>query len=108
KIEDSGDAIVCKLVSSKQTFVHRKLWSALASIGISNEPWQIQGLATTAKQLLKTISKTGEVRTDEVSLEQAADRKSVQAAVRELERRLLVCSEEVHTESGAHAKVLTT
>ena len=46
------------------------------------------------------------MRTDALRREHPSSAQELGAAARELERRLLVYAEEVHTESGAHAKQL--
>ena len=89
------DVLVCKLVSGKVTFVDRRLWPAVVAVGTAREPWQMSKLSRAARSLLAQVTREGRV---EVSGE----------AVRELERILLIYSEQVHTESGAHAKVLET
>lgn len=92
-LADHPDVLATKLVSGKVTFVHGKLWPALLAAATSREPWQTRGLSSAARALLARVTKEG--------LLQAAGK-----AARELESRLLVHSEQVHTESGAHAKCL--
>src|SRR5712692_6736430 len=87
------DAIAIPLVAGKMTFVHRRLWPALLAVARARDPWQTSRLSAPARALLKRLGASGEL--------QASG-----AAVRELERRLLVKSREVHTESGAHAKII--
>jgi hypothetical protein len=88
------DATTAKLILGKVTYVHRALFPALAAIGDSREPWQMEGLTRSAQALLREVDASGELRA------KRAD------AARELEQRLLVHAEEVHTERGAHAKQL--
>jgi hypothetical protein len=47
------------------------------------------------------VEKEGEVRTDKMKIA-----KGVGEATRELERRLLIYTEEIHTERGFHAKTM--
>jgi hypothetical protein len=55
------------------------------------------------------VETDGDLRTDHVFVpREVMARTRVADAARELERRLLVHAAEVHTESGAHAKVLQT
>jgi len=61
-----------------------------------------------AKWLLDEVSASGELRLDLVSPPSEVPRKALLEAARELERRLLVHGTEMHTESGAHARVLET
>ena len=103
KLSENPDAIVSKLVSGKVTWVHRRLWPALIAIGAARERWQKAGLTEEARALLSMVSKQGELTTDQAFC-RAHKLKSAGAAIRELEKRLLVYAEEIHTDSGAHAK----
>ncbi|MBI3698253.1 MAG: hypothetical protein HY238_25875 [Acidobacteria bacterium] len=87
------DVLVCKLVSGKVTFVDRKLWPAVVAVGTGREPWQMSGLSRAARSLLDRVTREGRVETSG-------------EAARELERVLLIYSEQIHTEGGAHAKIL--
>ena len=110
KLEDHPDVLVTKLVSGKVTFVHRDLWPEIVTIGSAQEPWQMKGLPASARELLKTAEKSGVLRTDQIgrptSPKKVKDRPG--DAARELERKLLIHAEQIHTESGAHAKMLET
>ncbi len=89
---DHTDVFSARLVNDKVTFVHRPLWRALAGTGAEGASWQRDGLPAAAKALLVRVAAEGEVSASG-------------EAVRALEKRLLVASEQVHTASGAHAKV---
>ncbi len=99
----SGGSLTVRLVSGKVTFVHRRLWADLLGVCTSGEDWQSKGLSKDARSLLRTVEEKGEVRTD---LTRWRKKASIGDAARELERRLLVHSEEIHTEKGSHAKIL--
>jgi len=92
-LEHDADALVVPLVGGKVTFVHRDLWPALLAVALAREPWQTRGLSAPARRLLTTLNKSGDV-------EASGD------PARDLERRLLACGHEVHTERGLHAKHL--
>src|SRR6266446_3426074 len=100
------DVLVAKLVSGKITFVHRSLWPALVQIACSRDAWQLDNISGLAKSLLSKVTQDGVVRTDLLNEFEAAKPKELGQAVRELENRLLVYSGQIHTESGAHARVL--
>lgn len=102
QLEHRDDVLRCKLLDGKITFVSRALWPALAAIGRSRERWQTRGLSPGARALLRRIEREGGVRTDQLP----RTRHKPGAAARELETRLLVHSDEFHTETGAHAKRL--
>lgn len=108
ELSDRRDVVVTKLLSGKVTFVHRRLWPALLSVGTGREPWQLRGLSESALSVRRIVSKMGTVRTDKIPTRHLPGKGSLGEGVRELERRLLVHAEEVHTESGAHAKILET
>lgn len=95
KLAAHPDVLVCKLVSGKVTYVHRRLWPALLGVARARERWQLNGLSREARTFLARVD-------DQGRLETTGD------AARELENALLVYGEEFHTEGGAHAKVLET
>ena len=93
-LEDHADVLIVKLISEKVTFVHRELWGHVYSIGVAREDWQLRELTPSAKQLLKAVDTKGSLQTNKLASE--------------LERRLLVHGYQVHTDLGAHAKVIET
>jgi hypothetical protein len=107
-LEDHPDALRTKLLDGKVTYVHRKLWPALLGVALGHEAWQSHGLAVAAQWLLDEVSANGELRLDLVSPPPEIPRKALLDAARDLERRLLVHATEMHTERGAHARVLET
>ena len=107
QLVDHGDVLVTKLISGKVTFVHRRLWSEILAIGVAREAWQTKGLSPGALRLLKLVDERSSLRTDQLDWPGNARLKPGEV-VRELEKRLLIHSEEFHTESGAHAKLIET
>ena len=108
EIEGWRDALQTKLVSAKVTFVHRRLWPAVAGVGSAREGWQMKTLTPEEDQLLQAVGEAGWVRTDEPAGLGPLDPRAVRKAAKKLETRLLVLSREIHTETGAHARVLET
>jgi len=104
-LEDHPDVMIMKLVSNKVTFVHRELWGRIYSIGVSREDWQLSKLSPVAKRLLKELDGKGWLQTNKLGKEFGP--KPGETA-RELESRLLLHANQIHTESGAHAKVIET
>jgi hypothetical protein len=102
-LADDPRVMSTKLVAGKVTYVHRRLWQAIYALGCAREPWQMDALSEAARWLLQQVDADGELQSDLLG-----PRKAVPEAARELERRLLVHADEVHTASGAHAKVLQT
>ena len=104
-LEDHADFLLLKLVSNKVTFVHRELWGPIYAIGVSREDWQLSKLSPVAKRLLNTLDDQGSLLTNKLGKEFGP--KPAETA-RELESRLLLHANQIHTESGAHAKVIET
>jgi hypothetical protein len=104
-LEAHPDVLVMKLISAKVTFVHRALWGRIYSIGMGRENWQLKNLSRSAKLLLKTLDAEGTLQTNKLG--KAFGPKPGETA-RELELRVLIHAEQLHTESGTHARVLET
>jgi hypothetical protein len=105
-LEEDPAVLRVKLVSRKETFVHRSLWPQLFAIATSKADWQTSGLSARARALLEKVESYGAIRLDELG--RGFDRKALGRAARELEERLLVHGDQMHTEKGAHAKLLSS
>ena len=92
-LSDHPDVLVCRLVGGKVTFLHRRLWTAFLAVAGSGEDWQEDGLSPDARTLLHAVLEGSPLRTRG-------------EAARELQRRLLVHAEEIHTEAGRHEVAL--
>ncbi len=99
------DALLTRLVSGKVTYLHRRLWPNFLAIAMSTESWQTRGLSPSSRRLLGLIQEKGELRLDKVAWGSGSS--DLSEAARALERRLLVYSDEIHTERGTHTKILT-
>ncbi len=108
QLANHPDVLVIKLVSGKVTFVQRRLWPAVISVATAREPWQLQDLSDMARTLLDSVTKEHTLRVDLFQKSAHLNAKALRDAARELERKLLVYGESVHTSSGAHAKLLET
>lgn len=94
ELADHDDVLFAKLLHGKVTLVHRRLWPALIAAVSKAEPWQLEGLSDAARDLLASVTAArGEIIASG-------------AVGKELERRLLVHSQETHTETGRHAIAL--
>jgi hypothetical protein len=103
-LDDAG--LFCiKLLSGKLTYVRGDLVPGVAAMGLSDQPWQMQGMSSQASQLLNWVEETGEVRVDRLPPGSTRSN-SPAAAARDLEMRLLVHAGNLHTERGAHTKLL--
>jgi len=109
KLEDHPDVLMTKLVSGKVTFVHRQLWPQVMAIGTAREPWQLKGLTAGAHALLGAVQSNGTLQTDQIASAKSQPTLSKPGdAARELERKILIHAAQIHTASGAHAKLLET
>src|SRR5215831_10116564 len=105
RLEASPNALSTRLVSGKVTYLHRRFWSSLLSVATAKEEWQTFGLDPSATKILRSVEAQGRLRIDTYP---NSNTKQVKGGAKELERRLLVYTEELHTESGKHTKVLMT
>ncbi|MBE9179310.1 hypothetical protein IQ268_12135 [Oculatella sp. LEGE 06141] len=94
-VVEHPDVLVSKLVLGKVTFVHRRLWSSILAMANSHDLWQFENLSEQARNLYGVIEQNGTML-------------SSGQKVKELEQRLLVHSEQVHTESGRHETQIET
>ena len=106
QLQHCGEVAQTKLVSGKETYVHRKLWPHLIAIGISREAWQLDSLTAPTRELLEEADRAGSIRMDQIK--STRPRKELSEDARTLAARLLVHADDVHTESGAHARRLET
>jgi hypothetical protein len=98
-----------KLVAGKVTFVHAALRPCVAAVGAARAPWQMRGLSPGARRLLARTDEASALRLDELPGSGDATRRKARARdASELEKRLLVASDELHTERGAHVRQLQT
>ncbi len=104
-LSDHPDVTIAKLVSGKVTFVHRSLWQKLFAVGNARDDWQTIKLSAQGRLLLGQVDKEGALRTDKLGPTFGTKPGDV---ARELELRLLIHSEQFHTESGHHTKLLET
>jgi hypothetical protein len=102
---DHRDVMFTKLISGKVTLVDRKLWPEVLEIGTARAPWQMKGLSKSARNLLEMIDDQGSLRTDQLAWPKSRTAKPGEVA-RELEKKLLIHAGQIHTETGAHAKLL--
>ena len=83
------DVLTTRLVSGKVTFVHRRLWPAVLAAATERAAWQFARLAAPARELYESVERQGMLF-------------ATGPSAKELERRLLVHGEQVHTEKGHH------
>jgi hypothetical protein len=105
ELHRGAGTLFVKLVGGKVTYVHARLWPALLGAVGGRGAWQRDGLSGDARAVLSDVQRRGAVRSDQLAVPPAVART---AAIGELEARLLVQSNDVHTETGAHRKLLRT
>jgi hypothetical protein len=99
-----------KIVNGKVTYVHPRLWSAFLTIADADPAARLAQVSTEAAALYASVKKHGPLRADAPQVPPALSSKprELSKAIRALEGRLLVQTDSLHTESGAHVKVLRT
>jgi hypothetical protein len=115
RLASHPDVLTARLLSGKLTYVHRKLWPELFAVATAQQPWQLRGLRPLARALFASIKRKGRLRIDQLTelrgalhhlVQGGAKAKVLGAAARELEKRLLLYGESIHTERGSHTKQL--
>jgi hypothetical protein len=101
------DVLVTRLVSGKVTFLHRPLWQDFLAIATSKETWQLDHLSSSAGRLFSHVERKGTVRIDKLPSVLSLGGRAGEAA-RELENRLLIHTDEVHTGRVVHTKALVS
>jgi len=106
ELSEEEDVLLTKLISGKITFIHKSLWLEFLTVANSNEPWQLKNLSDEAQRLLKIVNKQNLVQTEKLPKDLFNSSKKIGDVVRELEKHILICSYEIHTELGFHAKTV--
>jgi hypothetical protein len=106
RLGEEPDVLTVRLFNGKFTFLHRRHWRAFVAVARARQSWQMEGLSPLAKKLLRQVEISGTLRNDALASEEGLNEAKLGGATRELERRLLVYTESLHTERGAHTKRL--
>jgi hypothetical protein len=64
RLQHSGEVAMVKLVSGKETYLHREWWPHLVAIGISREPWQLEGLPGSTSAILAEVDRLESIGMD--------------------------------------------
>jgi hypothetical protein len=94
ELADHPDVLFTKLLSGKDTLVHRRLWPELMTVGSARAAWQLYELPFHVRGLLDRVQGS------------SAPVTASGMAAKELQYRLLVVGREVHTSAGRHALAL--
>jgi hypothetical protein len=97
------DVIHVVLVSTKLTYLHRRLVPALLAVALDDTDWKFEGLSPLARAIWERLKQEPRLYADEPGLP-AADVRQNGRLMRELEARLLCAGGNVHTLRGSHAK----
>ncbi len=106
EVDDHKDVISSKLINGKVTFIHRSMWTALLGVVSMRQPWQTKLLSPAAKKILLKTARKSMLRASDIVEIVGMESKERSAAISELEKKLLVHSFQIHTESGKHERVL--
>jgi len=106
ELSEKDDVLLTKLISGKVTFIHKNLWLEFLTVANSNEQWQFKNLSGEAQRLLKIVNKNGIIHTGKLPKDLFNSSKKIGDVVRELEKKILVCSYQTHTDQGFHAKLI--
>lgn len=104
-LEEHPDVLITRLVAGKVTFVHRSLWSRVFTVATAREQWQVRNLSAAAVKLLRKLDMDQTIETHKLSSAYGSKPGDI---ARELELRLLIHSKQIHTNTGAHAKIIET
>jgi hypothetical protein len=102
-LDSDPDLLTVKLWRGKLTLLHRRLWPSLVRIGRARSPWQLAELGRSSRSLLDEIDAMSCLRVDRIHSGGTGESRELRPALRDLERRLLVLTRSVHTDTGAHA-----
>jgi len=105
---DRAEVLCTKFLSGKVCFVHLDWWTDLINVARDKGSWQTATLSTAAKQLLRLVEDEQTLRSDALPKSFIEKYGKPQGAIKELEKKLLVQYDQVHTETGNHAKVIST
>ncbi len=104
-LEQHPSVAEARLLAGKVTQLWETVWGDVAAVALGRAPWQTDGLSAAALRLLQSVDRSP---VDTRTLEWHHTSEKLGDVCRILERRMLVKSEEVHTASGRHAKVLSS
>jgi len=93
-----------RLIAGKVTHLWESVWADVAGVALARDAWQWRDVAAPARALVERVD-TAPLRTDQLDWTGPGKLGEV---CRSLEQRLLVKADEVHTDSGRHAKVLSS
>jgi hypothetical protein len=93
-LADDPEVALTKLLNRKDSFIHRQLWPAILAVGLAREAWQLKGLSAECLKLLHLVDLgAGAIR-------------ATGSAAKDLQVRLLVTAQQVHSEDGRHELAL--
>jgi hypothetical protein len=93
-LSEHPDVLLTKLLFTKDTLIHRRLWPSFLAVAEAREPWQLRHLSAPAKSLLSHVDRA------------SCPIRASGAAVKDLQARLLAYAAEVHTNTGRHEMAL--
>jgi hypothetical protein len=103
-LEEHPRVAEARLIAGKVTQLWDTVRADVVAIALARDDWQWRGVDASLRALVNRVDASPQ-RTDQ--MDWSGPRK-LGDACRLLEQRLLIRSDEVHTDSGRHAKVLTS
>jgi len=110
ELEQRSGKLATKIIDAKVTYVHPRLWPAFLSLVQHDTSARVAGLPASAAALFAVVDCHAVLRADapEIPRELVGAPRELTKAIRALEARLLVHSDSLHTDTGAHVKLLRT
>lgn len=103
ELAEDPDVLAVKFINKKITYLDQRHWDAFFTIAMSASEWQMKKLAPDASTLYKKILDKKELRADDGSLKKTAA--EIGKIATKLEERVLIFSDDIHTDSGKHIRV---
>jgi len=106
--EDTTGKLEGKILDGKVTYVQARLWPAFFAVVQHDPGARLARLGSAAGALFAHVEQHGPVRADALPAGLSAPSRELTKTVRALEARLLLHTDSIHTDSGAHVKLLQT
>jgi hypothetical protein len=106
--QDRSGKLDAKIIDGKVTYVHPRLWPAFLALAQHAPEARLAKLPPAAVALYRHVERHGPIRADALPPTLTSAPRELTKNIRALESALLVHSDSIHTESGAHVKLLQT
>lgn len=103
ELADDHEILAVKFINKKITYLDSRHWDAFFAIAMSQAEWQLKRLPPDSKRLYDKILENKELRADDTSFKKSPA--EIGKIASKLEERLLLFSDNVHTESGKYVRI---